>query len=157
MVLIKCTSPLFLALAVSCNLPNQTSVTQRNDSKLTRPVASKLLEKTRNKRTFTALQLSQRGIELGIEDGLWTAGEDLLSTRHLTPKGRQLFKSLPWYSDTVTLHDQFEIRIDGVTGIADGSGITNAFLGQGIKEVQFSWGYLNLPSVIRRYASLPGG
>jgi hypothetical protein len=85
--------------------------------------------------------LHKTGNKKGIEQGMWT------NRKQLTSQGNTYFKAVNYSS--VNLLKPVDINLE-ITGI------TNALLGQDIKEAQFKWNYINTPSVVKRYVVAGG-
>lgn len=135
-----------------------------NGKSLTRPYAKKLMEQHEKFSKITILPhnhviesafFTKYGVDeliaSGIREGIWVKSSRSTYAVALSHYGEEYFK-LDEENDTINgfvLNDRSKRKIVEITGIADGPKL----IGEGIREVQFTWEY-DLPEVVERYFEL---
>ncbi|MDD3471319.1 MAG: hypothetical protein PHS86_00905 [Syntrophaceae bacterium] len=116
-------------------------------AELSRPVTKELLEASSKIRSLgMEVYMHPNAFPRGIQQGMWT-GEPWQND--LTAKGIQYLQRLADAGTRMVLKQPIGVTLE-ITGIAD------AILMSGMKEAKFTWAYVGLPSILKRYAVFGG-
>lgn len=128
---------IFIPLFISCG------------NNLSRSEAEKLIN---NNSLFQEIgkspKLNNNAFDNGINQGYWD------NNRYLTSKGYNFFINISY--NKLTLIAQLECKVKSIDGIADVNSYSSGSKESSYKEVQFTWEFFNVNSVVKRFI-LKGG